>query len=166
MHCRCSLPPCPGTTGALCICAPLRLAAPRRIPRSPPPPYPALPLVPFRIHPFRPHWRFTSLCVSPRLTSPHLASPASPLPLSRSLPHPSLPRRSRSRCNERCTLLSSCSRRRCFHSAAQSVSAGLPARFARRFASARRASGLISNEPKPTWREIEESNLSQLFITP
>lgn len=76
----------------------------------------------------------------------------------------SSPRRSRSRYNERCTLLSSCSRRRCFHSAAQSVSARLPARFARRFAPARRTSGLTRNEPKPTWREIEEPNLSRLFI--
>jgi len=67
--------------------------------------------------------------VSPRLVSPRFF-------LFLTLCHNlSSPRRSRSRCNERCTLLSSCSHRRCFYSAAQSVSAQLPTRFARRFAS-------------------------------
>lgn len=68
-------------------------------------------------------------CVSPRFASPRFF-------LFLTLCHNlSSPRRSRSRCNERCTLLSSCSHRRCFYSAAQSVSAQLPTRFARRFVS-------------------------------
>jgi len=37
-------------------------------------PYSMLPLMPFCIHPFRPHWRFTSLCISPRLTSLRFSS--------------------------------------------------------------------------------------------
>lgn len=58
------------------------------------------------------------------------------------------------RCNERCTLSSSCSRRRCFHSVAQSVSARLPARFALRCAFAGRPS-VIQNKPKRMRREAD-----------
>lgn len=112
------------------------------------------PRVPFRIHPFRPHWRFTSLCVSPRLASASRAPPL--LPLSRSLSAAiSSPRRSRSRCNERCTLLSSCSRRRCFYSAAQSVSVRMPARFARRFASVARASASFGMARNPHGKKLK-----------
>lgn len=97
------------------------------------------------------------VCLSARLAPPRLATPRFFLflALCRNL---SSPRRSRSRCNERCTLLSSCSRRRCFYSAAQSVSARLPARFVRRFASAEYPS--LTRDP----REIEERNLLRLTL--
>lgn len=147
VHCGCSLPPYLDTTGAQCV-----LLLPFRIPCPPLLPCTLLPLVPFHIHPFQPHWRFTSFV---RLVSPHLARSLAlsipPLSLSQSL-FP--PRRPRSRCNERYTLSSSCSRRRCFHSAAQSVSARLPVRFVQGEmcvrTDARRTS--VTHESKRTWR--------------
>lgn len=70
-------------------------------------------------------------------------------------PSPSSPRGALGwRCNERCTLSSSCSRRRCFHSMAQSVSARLPARFSLRCALAGRPS-VIQNKPKRMRREAD-----------
>lgn len=91
-----------------------------------------------------------------RLVSPHLARSLAlsipPLSLLQSL-FP--PRRPRSRCNERYTLSSSCSRRRCFHSAAQSVSARLPVRFVQGEMRVRTDSGRtsVTHESKRTWEE-------------
>lgn len=126
---------------------------------------PAAP-VPFHIHPFRPHWRFTSLCASSRLIS--LARSLFPFLLSpcRNLPSP--PRRPRSRCNERYTLSSSCSRRRCFHSAAQSVSARLPVRFVQGEMRVRTDAGRtsVTHESRRTRREtraLARSYLSSII---
>lgn len=144
LHCGCSLPPYLDTTGAQCV-----LLLPSRIPCSPLP-CTLLPLMPFHIHPFRPHWRFTS-CAPSRVISLTLSLP--PLSLSQSL-FP--PRRPRLQFNERYTLSSSCSRRRCFHSAAQSVSARLPVRFVHREMRVRTYAGRtsVTHEPKRTWEEI------------
>lgn len=94
--------------------------------------------------------------VRPRLASSHSLFLFLLSPLSQSL-FP--PRHPRSQCNERYTLSSSsssCSRRRCFYSAAQSVSARLPVRFVYREMRVRTYAGRTSviHEPKRTWEEI------------
>lgn len=159
VHCRCSLPPHPDATGALCV--PLLLApSPRAASRCPSCLSASIPFDhTHEIHLVR--------LASPRLVSLRFASSSFSLPAARALFPAAL---SRSRCNERCTLLlsSSCSRRRCFYSAAQSVSAWLPTRFARRFASAPNVHlSLIQNESKSTWQEIEIEglDLSQLTLS-
>jgi len=145
VHCRCSLPPYLNITGALCVL--LLFAPPSRTVFSSPPILYAAPHA--FLHPSLSTALEIHLVV--HLASSHLASllflfltPCHNL---------SSPRRSHSRCNERCTLLSSCSRR-CFYSAAQSVSAQLPARFTRRFVSAGYAC-LIRNEPNSHGKKLK-----------
>lgn len=101
--------------------SPLLPARPRLLSRIslPAPPPSAAPRCLYTSIPFD-HTGDSPRC-APRLASPRLRSLFS---LPRGTP--------RSRCNERCTLSSSCSHRRRFHFAAQSVSARLPARFAQR----------------------------------
>lgn len=90
---------------------------------------------------------------APRLASSHSLFPFLLSPC-RNLSFP--PRRPRLQFNERYTLSSSCSRRRCFHSAAQSVSARLPVRFVHREMRVRTYAGRtsVTHEPKRTWEEI------------
>lgn len=152
MHCGCSLlppsalPATPRHNRHTMCTTPL---APTSAPCSPPPAL-RCPSCTFHIHPFRPHWGFTSLYAS--LSLSRSRSQALSLSLA---PSPSSPRGALGwRCNERCTLSSSCSRRRCFHSMAQSVSARLPARFSLRCALAGRPS-VIQNKPKRMRREAD-----------
>jgi len=93
VHCRCSLPPHSDTTSALYVPLLFTLPPPPRIVFSSPP-CPMLPLVLFRIHPFRPHWRFTSLLrLTPfRLASSRLASSSFSLSAIISLPRGALAR--------------------------------------------------------------------------
>lgn len=149
VHCGCYTPPYLDTTGARCVL--LHPVPPPRARVFLPPHPPPSPLCSACLSTSIPFDHTGEIHLVARFTSPRSLFPL-PHSLSQSLFPP------RSRCNERCTLSSSCSRRRCFHSAAQSVSARLPARFVQRWASAGRSS-VTRNEPKRTWEEIDTLTL-------